>query len=305
MNCSNESIAGSRPLEGFPPVFGRLSSSQPSKLLTQAVWQRFGRTLRRLRGFLPALLLWSIHTAPVSAAGMQPIQTTPESSYGLEDWVKPEQVSSTLNTVLLVSALSLAPALLLMTTSFVRIGIVLALLRQAIGAQGVPSNQVLSALALFMTAAIMSPVWKAMHQQAIVPYRAGELSGAEALARAQVPLHRFMARQIERTGNADDIWLFLEKLEMSTTEVSTYDDVPMQALAPAFLLSELKTAFVVGFQIYLPFLIVDLVVSAVLASLGLITVSPTLVSLPTKLLLFVLVDGWHLVVGTLLDSFAS
>ena len=161
----------------------------------------------------------------------------------------------------------------------------------------------LSALALFMTAAIMGPVWMEIHQQALVPYERGELTAEQSLSRAQTPLHRFMARQIERTGNSDDVWLFLERTGEDTADVSSYEQVPFRALAPAFLLSELKTAFLIGFQIYLPFLVIDLVVAAVIAGMGLVAVPPALVSLPSKLLLFVLVDGWHLVVGMLLDSF--
>jgi len=222
----------------------------------------------------------------------------------VSDWFAPERVSGTLHTVLLLSALSLAPALLLMMTSFVRISIVLALLRQALGTPGVPSNQVLAALGLFMTATIMTPVVTTIHRDAIVPYQAKEMDAGEALARAKGPLHQFMARQIERTGNADEVWLFLERAGLDTETIDSYEEVPFHVIAPAFLLSELKTAFLIGFQIYLPFLVIDLVVSTVLVAMGLVTVTPTIVSLPSKLLLFVLVDGWHLVVGTMLDSFA-
>lgn len=243
--------------------------------------------------------------AAATLADEQDTGSTPPSPLDqLGDWFKPKQVSGTLSTLLLVSALSLAPALLLMTTCFVRISIVLALLRQAIGTQGVPSNQVLAGLALFMTAAIMTPVWREIHEDAVVPYQAEQLTWQEALARAKTPLHQFMARQIERTGNADDVWLFLERTGQDTSSIASYDQVPFQALAPAFLLSELKTAFLIGFQIYLPFLVIDLVVASVISGMGLVTVPPTLVSAPAKLLLFVLVDGWHLIVGMLLDSFA-
>lgn len=231
--------------------------------------------------------------------------TTPANPIDqMSEWVTPERISGTLSTLLLVSALSLAPALLLMTTCFVRINIVLAILRQAIGTQGVPSNQVLAGLGLFMTAAIMTPVWNEIYRDAVVPYQAAEVSWEEALSRAKAPLHGFMARQIERTGNADDVWLFLERSGHDTSAITSYDQVPFQALAPAFLLSELKTAFLIGFQIFLPFLVIDLVVASVISGMGLITVPPALVSLPAKLLLFVLVDGWHLIVGMLLDSFA-
>jgi flagellar biosynthetic protein FliP len=222
----------------------------------------------------------------------------------LSEWLTPERVSSTCSTVLLISALSLAPALVLMTTSFVRISIVLALIRQAIGTATAPSNQVLAGLALFMTAAIMTPVWRDIHQQAVRPYQAREITWQAAIDQAKAPLHRFMARQIERTGNADDVWLFLDYSGADSKNITSYDQVPFQALAPAFLLSELKTAFLIGFQIYLPFLVIDLVVSAVITGIGLATVPPVIVALPAKLLLFVMADGWHLIVQTLLESFA-
>ena len=263
--------------------------------------------LNRVAGWLLGLSL--LAAAPATVGGSEPGQepsadTAHPPGSVLGDWLTPENVSNTLRTVLLVSALSLAPALALMTTCFVRIMIVLSFLRQALGTQGVPSNQVLAALALFMTAAIMGPVWVDIHQQALVPYERGELTAEQSLTRAQTPLGRFMAQQIERTGNSDDVWLFLERTGEDTAGVSSYDQVPFRAMAPAFLLSELKTAFLIGFQIYLPFLVIDLVVSAVIAGMGLVALPPSLVSLPAKLLLFVLVDGWHLVVGMLLDSFA-
>ena len=250
------------------------------------------------------IVLVTCCAATAMAAEQDPTSTPPNPLEQVGDWITPERVSGTLSTLLLVSALSLAPALLLMTTCFVRISIVLAILRQAIGAQAVPSNQVLAGLALFMTAAIMTPVWNEIQRDALVPYQSEQVSWQEALARAKVPLHRFMARQIERTGNADDVWLFLERSGTDSSGITTYDQVPFQALAPAFLLSELKTAFLIGFQIYLPFLVIDLVVASVISGMGLVTVPPALVSLPAKLLLFVLMDGWHLIVGMLLDSFA-
>jgi flagellar biosynthetic protein FliP len=219
------------------------------------------------------------------------------------DWLDPDRISGTVAAVLLLSALSLVPALILMTTCFVRIVIVLSLLRQALGSLGQPSNQILGALALFMTGTIMAPAARTIYGTAIVPYRAGQLTRDDALLRAAQPVRQFMARQIERTGNADDIWLFLEHTGQAD-RVQTYDDVPFTALAPAFLLSELKTAFLIGFQVYLPFLVIDLVVSIVITGIGLTALPPTLVSFPAKLLLFVMVDGWHLVVGMLLDSFA-
>jgi flagellar biosynthesis protein FliP len=250
------------------------------------------------------LLFLVANAASVEAADPQGPPDRAAASDPLSDWLSPERVSGTCSTVLLISALSLAPALLLMTTSFVRISIVLALLRQALGTPAVPSNQVSAGLALFMTAAIMTPAAREIHQQAVLPYQSRDIGWQEAIHRAKTPLHRFMARQIERTGNADDVWLFLDYAGADSSQVTSYDDVPFQILAPAYLLSELKTAFLIGFQVYLPFLVIDLVVSAVIAGMGLVMVPPTIIALPAKLLLFVMADGWYLIVRTILESFS-
>jgi flagellar biosynthetic protein FliP len=206
--------------------------------------------------------------------------------------------------MLLVGVLSMAPAVLLMTTSFVRIVIVLGLLRQALGAQQSPPNQVITSLALFLTLAIMAPVWKQAYDRAILPYSNRQITLQQAWTEGATPVRRFMSMQIERTGNSDDIWLFLRYLPGRAAPAS-YEEVPLEALVPAFMLSELKTAFLIGFQVYLPFLIVDLVVAVVMVSMGMMMVPPAMVALPLKLLLFVLLDGWHLVVGMLMESFKT
>ena len=222
-------------------------------------------------------------------------------------WTSPEGLSSTLQVMLLLTVLSLAPAALLMTTCFVRIVVVLALLRQAIGTQQLPPSQVITTLSLFLTLLIMAPTWKQVYDEGIVPYTAREIDLQEAWARGATPIHQFMTRQIESTGNTDDIWLFMEYVPEDSLPVDadkmTYADVPLRVLLPAFMLSELKTAFLIGFQIYLPFLILDMVVAAVMVSMGMLMMPPVLISLPFKILLFVLVDGWHLVVGMLMESF--
>jgi flagellar biosynthesis protein FliP len=221
---------------------------------------------------------------------------------GPQVWTSPEGLSSTLQVMLLLTVLSLAPAVLLMTTCFVRVVIVLGLLRQALGTQTLPPSQVITSIALFVTLAVMTPVWKEVYDQGIKPYTNHQASLEQAWDAGVAPVRRFMSMQIERTGNSDDVWLFLEHMPIKTMPQS-YDDVPLQALLPAFMLSELKTSFLIGFQIYLPFLVLDMVVSSVLISMGMMMLPPVLVSLPFKLLLFVLVDGWHLTVGMLLDSF--
>ncbi|HEX5446178.1 MAG TPA: flagellar type III secretion system pore protein FliP [Pirellulales bacterium] len=223
-------------------------------------------------------------------------------SGGPNVWTSPEGLASTIQVMLLLTVLSLAPAVLLMTTSFIRIVVVLGLLRQALGTQQLPPSQVITSISLFLTLAIMSPVWKQAYDEGIKPYTERRMGLEEAWTATLRPVRQFMTAQIERTGNSDDVWLFLEYMPESSTP-QTYDDVPLQALLPAFMLSELKTSFLIGFQIYLPFLILDMVISSVMISMGMLMLPPVLISLPFKLLLFVLADGWHLVVGMLIQSF--
>ncbi len=227
-------------------------------------------------------------------------------SGGPEQWTSPVGLSSTIQVMLLLTVLSLAPAILLMTTCFVRIVVVLGLLRQAIGTQQLPPSQVITSLSLFISILIMTPVWMEVYDGAIKPYSNNEISLEQAWDSGVQPVREFMIMQIERTDNSDDVRLFLEYLPEPPDPDATdfgYKDVPIQVLLPAFMLSELKTAFLIGFQIYLPFLILDMVIAAVLVSMGMMMLPPVLISLPFKLLLFVLLDGWHLVVGMLLESF--
>jgi flagellar biosynthetic protein FliP len=221
--------------------------------------------------------------------------------------------------LLVLTVLSLAPAVLLMTTSFVRVIVVLGLLRQALGTQQLPPSQVVTSITLFMTLLIMAPVWKEAYDEGIVPYSNRQIGLEEAFARAAAPIRRFMGDQIERTGNDEDVYLFLNRLPKPVDEVTgealdvkwvyygpqaDEREVPLSVLLPAFMLSELKTAFLIGFQVFLPFLILDIVVASVTISMGMLMLPPVLISLPFKLLLFVLVDGWHLVVQMLLESFS-
>ena len=228
-------------------------------------------------------------------------------SGGPEAWVTPQRLTSSLQIMLLLTVLSLAPAVLLMTTSFVRIIVVLGLLKQALGTQQLPPSQVMTALALFMTLLVMTPTWREVYHEGIQPYSEGKIaSPSEAWVRCAGPIKRFLSRQIEVAGNSDDVWLFYDYLpeaQQRAEPPTTYEEIPLQALLPAFMLSELKTAFLIGFQIYLPFLILDIVVSSVTISMGMMMLPPVMISLPLKLLLFVLVDGWNLVVGMLLESF--
>ncbi len=226
-------------------------------------------------------------------------------SGGPATWTSPEGLSSSLQIMLLLTILSLAPAILLMTTSFVRIVVVLGLLRQALGTQQLPPSQVLTSLALFMTLLIMTPVWKDVYDNAIEPYTNPNvnMSLQEAWEQGSLPIKRFMSRQISAAGNTDDVHMFYRYMPPETPTPETFDDVPLQVLLPAYMLSELKIAFLIGFQVYLPFLILDIVVASVTISMGMLMLPPVMISLPFKLMLFVLVDGWHLIVGMLLESF--
>ena len=217
-----------------------------------------------------------------------------------------EGTSSSIKLVLLLGALSLAPALLLMTTSYIRIIVVLSLLRQAFGGQQLPPNQVLTALSLFLTLLVMTPVWNEVKTQALDPYSSSEsIEWEEAFNRGIGPVKNFMGRQIEIANNGNTVEMFWRYLpENQTTSPPTrIEDVPLTVLLPSFILSELKVAFLLGFQIFLPFLVLDLVVSTVTVSMGMLMLPPTMVSFPLKLILFVMVDGWSLVVGMLLQSF--
>jgi flagellar biosynthetic protein FliP len=206
-------------------------------------------------------------------------------------------------SALLFGVMTLAPAVLLMTTCFVRMSVVLTLVRQGIGAPGVPSNQIVASLAIFLSAMVMWPVWTRAWNEGVAPYQAGELSAAQAFQRGSLPIRRWMATQIEAAGNRDTVLLFLERVPGGPREVTTYDDVPAEALLPAFLVSELETAFTIGLRLLLPFLVLDILVATLVVSTGLVMLPPSLVSLPLKLLVFVTADGWTLVVRALLDGF--
>jgi flagellar biosynthesis protein FliP len=247
----------------------------------------------------------------ILAPQAQTVQVTPESlqflAGGPEKWTSPQGLASSLQIMLLLTVLSLAPAVLLMTTCYVRIIIVLGLLRQAIGLQSLPPSQVMTSVALFMTMFVMMPVWTQVYNDAIVPYteQTEPMSLEQAYEAGAAPVRDFMARQIDVAGNHDDVHLFYSYMSPDGPLPSTFDDVPMRVLLPAYILSELKTAFLMGFQIYMPFLVVDLVVASVTISMGMLMLPPSVISLPFKLLLFVLVDGWRLVVEMLMNSFGT
>lgn len=215
------------------------------------------------------------------------VKTNPD---GTQDY------SLSLQVVILMTLLSFLPSILVMMTSFTRIVIVLAILRQAIGLQTSPSNQVLIGIAFFMTIFVMTPVFDDMYTQAIEPYMNDKIQARDAFEIAQKPLHKFMLDQTRMT----DLNAFSE---FANIKIDKLENVPMRVVIPAFIVSELKTAFQIGFMLFLPFLIIDLVVASILMAMGMMMLSPMIVSLPFKLMLFVLVDGWSLIMGTLMSSF--
>lgn len=207
------------------------------------------------------------------------------------------EYSVTLQILALMTLLTFLPAMLMMMTSFTRIIIVFAILRQALGLQSTPSNQVLVGLALFLTFFIMAPVFDQVNEQAVQPYMSEEMTSMEALEAASRPFHQFMIRNTRES----DLDLFMRISD--TPRVESQEDVPLRVLVPAFVVSELKTAFQIGFMLFIPFLVIDLVVASVLMAMGMMMLSPVIVSLPFKIMLFVLADGWAMVVGTLAASF--
>jgi flagellar biosynthesis protein FliP len=199
--------------------------------------------------------------------------------------------------MLLLTVLTLAPAILVLTTSFTRIIIVLSFIRNALGVPMMPPNQVLTGLALLLSVFVMAPTWQEMNTSALQPYLSGELTQQQAVERGLRPLRAFMFRQTREKDLA--LFISLGKLPPPATR----EDIPLWVLVPAFVISELKTAFIMGFVIFIPFLIIDMVVSSVLMSMGMMMLPPVVISLPFKVLLFVMVDGWHLLTRSLVTSF--
>jgi len=226
----------------------------------------------------------------------------PQTGLRLPDLKTPEGTSGALKWLVLLTVLSVAPAVVVMMTCFTRIIVVLGLLRQAMATGQLPPNQILFGLALLMTLVVMAPVYKDVHRDAVEPYLAGRIDQGEALEAGERHVRTFMIRQIEAADNQADVELFLDAKRAAKKDL-TWKDVPTMSLIPAFVVSELKTAFWMGFRIYLPFVIIDLLVASILMSVGMLMLPPALISMPLKLLLFVLADGWHLVVGTLMQSF--
>jgi flagellar biosynthetic protein FliP len=265
----------------------------------------------------PAALPTPAAIGPVAGAELNPVSALEAAGRALEglsgrSGVGSEDGGGSLSgpvaILLLLTVITLVPSIMLMTTCFVRFAVVLGLLKQAMGTQTIPPPQVVVALSLFMTLLVMSPTIERIHAEAVVPYQRGEVTDAgELWERARQPLRDFMFAQIEASDNWSSLYMVLNYRGIDTSDPSrlSRSDVDMVSLIPAYMLSELKIAFLMGFKLYLPFLVIDMVISSLLISMGMMMLPPVLISLPFKVLLFVLVDGWQLVVGSLMTSVAS
>ena len=252
-------------------------------------------TLRPAFSLLVAIALF----LPVSAAMAAAPLPIPSINIGVADSTKPAEVATSVKVLVLFTVLSLAPSILMMTTSFTRIIIVLSFLRQALGTQQTPPNQVIVGLALFLTFFVMSPVFSKVNGDAFQPFLAGQITQDEAWEKGTAPLKTFML------ANTRDKDLSLMVGLSRMPRPANARELGMTVLTPAFVLSELRVAFQMGFLIYIPFLVIDMVVASVLMSMGMMMLPPIMISLPFKLMLFVLVNGWNLVVGSLIKSFVT
>lgn len=237
--------------------------------------------------------LWALVVSPGWAADIN----LPGIRFSLDDGNGPQQISNALTIVFLMTVISLAPAILIMMTSFTRLAVILSFVKQAIGTQGAPPNQIIVGLALFLTFFIMQPVWQKIHQEAIVPYQNHKISGEEFISNGIKPLKDFMLKHTRKT----DLALFVSLSQHEKPK--NVDSISLTSIIPAFVISELKTAFQIGFLLYLPFIILDMVVSSILLSMGMMMLPPVMISLPFKLMLFVMVDGWNLLISSLVKSF--
>ncbi len=248
---------------------------------------------KKIKAFLG---LFIIAALLVSATPVCP-EPMPIPSVSINLAGKGDQTSTVIQLIILLTVLSLAPAILIMLTSFTRIVVVLSLLRHALGTQGMPPNQIIIGLSLFLTFFIMAPVWEKVNTTAVQPYMNKQITTDKAFELASPPLKDFMLKQTREK----DIALFLDISKSKRPEKAA--DLGLSVLVPAFVISELRTAFQIGFLVYLPFLVLDMVVASILLSMGMMMLPPIMVSLPFKLLLFVMVDGWNLIVGSLVRSF--
>lgn len=253
---------------------------------------------KRLQRPLAVLLLLAV-VWPCAAIAADGDANLPLFSIDMDQHQSSGKVGVVMQIFLLLTVLSLAPSILVMLTSFTRIAIVLSLLRQAIGSNQIPPSQIIVGLSLFLTFFIMTPVWQTVHQEAVKPYLANDIDATLALEKAMQPVRKFMIKQTREK----DLSMMVQVAKMQRPK--NIDDVPTHVLIPSFIISELKTAFQIGFMLYVPFLIIDMVVASVLLSMGMMMLPPVMVSLPFKLMIFVLTDGWYLIVGSLVKSFTG
>lgn len=290
----------SPPMGGLFQVVGwphHVRSVWSRRLMQVMAWPHHPRPTRKSRlRRLSQVMGWLLFLAAPRVAWAQNIPV-PKITFGLDAAQNPQDVAMSLQIVLLMTVLSLAPSILAMMTSFTRIMVVLLFLRQALGTQQMPPNQVLAGLAMFLTFFTMGPVWDEINEKALQPYMKKEISLKEAYDETMGPLRGFMFKQTREK----DIGLFVSVANLERPR--TREDVPNRILIPAFIISEVKTAFQIGFLIYMPFIVIDMVVSSILLSMGMLFLPPVLISLPFKLMLFVLVDGWHLVITSLVKGF--
>ncbi len=252
------------------------------------------RSSLRAGAVLIAILVIAVFAGAASAQTGDVTKLMPDLS-------TPKGVSGAMNWVVLITVLAVAPAVLVLVTCFTRVIVVLGLLRQALSTQQAPPNQVLLGLSLLITIVVMTPVFQEVNRDAIAPYLANKMPQDQAIDAGLAGVRKFMISQVENARNEKDVHLFLDRETAARTDLA-WKDVPTPALIAGYVLSELKVAFMIGVRIFLPFVIIDLLVASVLTSMGMLMLPPVLVSLPLKLLLFVLADGWHLVVGTLMRS---
>ena len=248
--------------------------------------------MKRIVSAVSTLLMFILLTNNVEAAPF-----IPNINIGVGTSENPQDVAVTLQILGILTLVSLAPGILIMTTSFIRIIIVIGFLRNALATQNVPPNQVMISLALFLTFYLMSPYWSQANEQGIQPYLEGQISQEEAIDNVVAPMREFMFKQTREA----DLALFVNLSEAERPE--TQDDVSTFTLIPAFVISELKTGFQLGFMIYVPFIVIDMIVASTLMSMGMMMLPPVMISMPFKILLFVMVDGWHLLIRSLILSF--
>ena len=249
-----------------------------------------------LKFILRSFFLLAIFCVGIPLYAQSPI---PGINISVDSASSPQQVATTLQIVFLLTVLTMAPAILIMTTSFTRFVIVLSFLRQAIGTPQAPSNQIVIGLALFLSLFVMMPVWEEVNTTALEPYLDESISQEEFMDRAVLPIKRFMGKFTREKDLA--LFVRIAKIERP----NNLDDVPIWVMIPAFVISELKAAFQIGFLLYVPFLVIDMVVASILMAMGMMMMPPVMISLPFKLMLFVLVDGWHLILGSMVKSFVD